>query len=178
VPDCEIRIAKTNSDDVGEICYRGPQIMDGYFREPDATDQVLRDGWYHSGDLGRIDDRGHLHVLGRCREWIVLPTGEKSTPLEVEARYQGIEAVEELVVLGVPISEHGSHAIHCAVVAAPVMDVRERVESEVRRRASQLPPRLRIEHVHFTSELPRTRLQKVRRLELLRQIQDNDLSTS
>ena len=69
--------------DAGEVCLRSPFLMDGYFDAPDATADVLRDGWYHTGDLGALDDEGYLSIVGRARD-VIRTGGETVAPPEVE----------------------------------------------------------------------------------------------
>jgi long-chain acyl-CoA synthetase len=78
----------------GEIVVRGPVVMQGYYNDSEATAAVLRDGWFHTGDKGHLDDRGYLYVTGRIKEIIVLPNGKNINPEEVE---QAILAAGPLV---------------------------------------------------------------------------------
>lgn len=85
----------------GEVLTRGPHIMRGYFRNPEATAQVLRDGWMRTGDLGRIDDQGRLHIVGRCKE-LIIRGGFNVYPPEVEAALNDHPAVLQTAVIGRP----------------------------------------------------------------------------
>jgi len=107
-PAAELRISAE-----GEICVRSPYMMDGYFENPEATAEALRDGWYHSGDLGALDEEGYLQVTGRMRE-VIRSGGESVSPLEVEAALAGAAGVRELAVIGVPDADWGE--LVCAVV--------------------------------------------------------------
>ena len=69
--------------EAGEVCLRSPFLMDGYFDAPDATAEALRDGWYHTGDLGVLDDEGYLSIVGRARD-VIRTGGETVAPPEVE----------------------------------------------------------------------------------------------
>lgn len=97
----------------GEILYRGPTLMDGYFDRPEETAAVMRDGWYHTGDLGAIDDDGYLYITGRARE-VIRTGGETVAPVEVEQALAGLPGVADLAVIGVPDGSWGE--IVCAVV--------------------------------------------------------------
>ncbi|HEX4775545.1 MAG TPA: AMP-binding protein [Acidimicrobiia bacterium] len=99
--------------DDGEVCMRSELLMDGYFDDPDATAAALRDGWYHSGDLGALDDEGYLSIVGRARD-VLRTGGETVAPGEVEAALADHPAIAEVAVVGVPDAQWGE--VVCAVV--------------------------------------------------------------
>jgi len=101
----------------GEIRVRSPYLMDGYFDNPEATADALRDGWYHTGDLGAFDDEGYLSVSGRLRD-IIRSGGESISPAEVEAALAGLPGAAELAVVGIPDPQWGE-VICAAVVLEP-----------------------------------------------------------
>jgi acyl-CoA synthetase (AMP-forming)/AMP-acid ligase II len=90
----------------GEVCLRSPFLMDGYFDAPDATAEALRDGWYHTGDLGAIDDEGYVAIVGRARD-VVRTGGETVVPVEVEGVVAQHPAVAEVAIVGVPDPQWG-----------------------------------------------------------------------
>jgi long-chain acyl-CoA synthetase len=95
IPGVELKIA-----DDGEILARGPNIMRGYWNQPEATAATVRDGWLYTGDMGRIDAHGFLYITGRKKELIVLSNGKKVAPTEVEAMLQGDPCIEQSIVFG------------------------------------------------------------------------------
>lgn len=101
LPGTEIRIADPDAHGCGEILVRGPTVMAGYFQNPAATAEALRGGWLHTGDLGRVDDGGFLHVLDR-RSDLVVSGGENVYPAEVEAVLAAHPDVDEAAVHGRP----------------------------------------------------------------------------
>jgi fatty-acyl-CoA synthase len=103
--------------DAGEVCVRSEFLMDGYFEQPDATDEALRDGWYHTGDLGVLDDDGYLSIVGRARD-VLRTGGETVAPTEVEAVLVTHPAVSEVAVIGLPDARWGE--VVCAVVVPTV----------------------------------------------------------
>ena len=110
-PGVELRLA-----DDGEVCLRSELLMDGYFDNPDATAAALdADGWYHSGDLGVLDDEGYLSIVGRVRD-VLRTGGETVAPAEVEAVLADHPAVAEVAVVGLPDPQWGE--VVCAVVVA------------------------------------------------------------
>lgn len=107
-PGVDLRLAGS-----GEILVRSAYLMDGYFDDPVATDAALRDGWFHTGDLGDLDDEGYLQVVGRIKE-VIRTGGESVAPGEVEAVLASHASVAEVAVIGVPDAQWGE--IVCAVV--------------------------------------------------------------
>ena len=95
IPGVEVKIA-----DDGEILVRGPNVFLGYYKEPAATDEVLKDGWLYSGDLGKFDDEGYLHITGRKKEIIITSGGKNITPKNIEAALKNHPLVGEAVVIG------------------------------------------------------------------------------
>src|SRR5262249_58761331 len=100
-----------------EVCVRRPFLMDGYFDAPDATAAVLRDGWYHTGDLGAFDDDGYLSIVGRARD-VIRSGGETIAPVEVEHVLAAHPDVGEVAVIGLPDAEWGEVVTAVVVVRA------------------------------------------------------------
>lgn len=92
--------------EVGEIAVRGPGMFRGYLDRPDATAVLMRGGWLHSGDLGRVDERGFVYVVGRLKD-VVRRSGENVSPEEVEGVLRSHPAVSDAAVIGVPDAERG-----------------------------------------------------------------------
>ena len=91
----EVRI-----DDAGQILTRGPHVMKGYYKDPDATEASLHDGWFRTGDLGSLDASGRLRVTGRAKDTIVLSTGKKVSSSHVEQVLSHCDAIQSAIVLG------------------------------------------------------------------------------
>lgn len=100
--------------EVGEVAAKGPNIMQGYWRKPEQTAEVLRDGWYYTGDLGRLDSDGYLYLVDRAKDMIVTG-GENVYCSEVEEALYKHPAVLEAAVIGVPDGKWGE-AVHAVVV--------------------------------------------------------------
>ena len=96
----EVKIDSPNVDGIGEIWVKGPNVMLGYYNNPDATADVISDGWYHTGDLGRIDDDGFLTICGRVKNLIVTPNGKNVYPEEVENELLNSTYISEIMVYG------------------------------------------------------------------------------
>jgi long-chain acyl-CoA synthetase len=104
----------------GEIIMRGPIVMKGYWNRPDATAEVLRDGWLYTGDLGYIDERGNLFITGRKKEVIILANGKNIYPEEIEAHYLQSPFIKEICVIGME-GTAGSEKLYAVIV--PNFDV-------------------------------------------------------
>lgn len=98
----EIKIENPNEEGIGEIIAKGDNIMMGYYKDPESTKEIMRDGWFHTGDLGRFDEEGFLYITGRCKNVIVTRNGKNIYPEELEDRLMGEPVIEEAVVVGVP----------------------------------------------------------------------------
>ena len=102
----EVRIVdeegrEVSPGEVGEIIYRGPTVMKGYYKKDEATAEAFRGGWFHSGDLVRQDDEGFIYVVDRVKDMII-SGGENIYPAEVERAVERHPSVREVAVIGVP----------------------------------------------------------------------------
>ena len=100
LPNVDLRIDAPNQDGIGEIVARGPNIMQGYYNNPDATEDAIRDGWFFTGDLGYIDDEGYVIITGRRKNLIVNREGKNIYPEEVEAQILDSAFILECLALG------------------------------------------------------------------------------
>ncbi len=101
IPNVEYKINNPDSQGAGEIIVKGPNVMLGYYNDPEATDNVFKKGWFYTGDLGYIDDDGFLYITGRCKSVIVTQNGKNIYPEEIEYYLNESPLVEECIVLGV-----------------------------------------------------------------------------
>lgn len=100
IRDVEIRIDNPNKDGEGEILVKGPNVMLGYYKNEQATAQVMQDGWYRTGDLGHIDEDNMLSICGRVKNLIVTPNGKNVYPEEVENQLLKSPYIAEIMVYG------------------------------------------------------------------------------
>jgi len=100
----QVKINNPNEDGEGEILVKGPNVMLGYYKNDQATAEVLKDGWYHTGDLGRFDGDGMLSICGRVKNLIVTPNGKNVYPEEVENQLLNSPYIAEIMVFGHKVS--------------------------------------------------------------------------
>ena len=98
MPNVEARILEPNEEGIGELVVRGDNVMLGYYDNQEATDEVLIDGWFHTGDLAYIDDEGYLFISGRKKNVIVMKNGKNVYPEEIENLINVLPYVEESMV--------------------------------------------------------------------------------
>lgn len=186
LPGNEIRIAasepsggdETSGD--GEVLIRGPVVMKGYFNRPDATAAALRDGWLHTGDLGRIDAEGRLSITGRRKELIVLSSGKNIYPEEIESVYRKASAlIRDICVLGVSRPDEPAAERLYAVVVPDEQFLRERkianvgdlMRFEMEGASVHLPHHKRVlGYEIWMDPLPRTSTGKLKRFEIERRV--------
>lgn len=101
IPNVEYKIDNPDSEGVGEIIVKGPNVMLGYYNMPEETEKVLKDGWFHTGDLGKIDENGFLYITGRCKSVIVTKNGKNIYPEEIEAYLNDSPLISEALVMGI-----------------------------------------------------------------------------
>lgn len=144
-------------DETGEICIKGDCVMLGYYKDPEATAEVIdADGWFHTGDLARMDEEGFYYITGRKKNLIILASGENVSPEELEKKLALCPAITECIV-----KEKGQKI--CAVIYCPE-DKQEEVRAFVTEVNRSLPMYKRISAVEFTAEpLPRNALGKLLR---------------
>ncbi len=161
---------------VGEIAIRGGIIMEGYYKRPDATAAVMRDGWLLTGDLGYCDAHGNYFITGRKKDVIVLSSGKNVYPEEIEAHYLQSPNIKEICVLGLQSApgEPFSERLHAVVVPnfenlrrLKVVNVGDMLRFEIEGLSAKLPATKRIlSYEIWQDDLPRTTTRKIKRFEV------------
>lgn len=165
-PETFVRIVDEEGNTVplgepGEMIVKGPQVMQGYWHRPEETAQSIKDGWFYTGDIAKMSEDGHFHIVDRKKD-MVLVSGFNVYPNEVEDCIARIDKVQESAVIGVPDSQTGE-AVKAFVVAREdgltAEDVIKHCKSELA--AYKVP-----KQVEFRDDLPKTPVGKVLRKEL------------
>ncbi len=167
LPGIEIKILSPNAEGIGEVLARGPNVMAGYFADSDSTQAVLKDGWLHTGDLGRLDDAKQLYLCGRRKDVIIDANGKNVYPDELEELYAPHPLVKELSVVGLSDAQ-GGERVACLCVPEYGERVREEVRAELeahfKKVSADLPLYRRIKVLRFWDiDLPKTSTRKVKR---------------
>ena len=105
VPSDEVKLLDINKEGIGELAVKGPNVMLEYYENKEATEKVLKDGWFQTGDLARIDEEGYIFICGRKKSVIVLKNGKNIFPEEMETLINKEDGVEESFIFGKPISK-------------------------------------------------------------------------
>ena len=183
----EIRIEKRPGDREGEILIRGPQVMKGYYNDSALTEEMIdSEGWFHSGDIGRLDGQGFLYVTGRLKDVIVLSDGRKVHPAEIESMLTKVNGIikEACIVPTVCLQgeRNGTEEV-CAVIVpgdefrrntAPEK-LRQDIENEVRKLSRSLRDFKRPSRVVIRdTDLPKTMTLKTRRAEVRKWLEQID----
>ncbi len=169
-----IRIDSPNDSGIGEVSVRGGVLMQGYYRNREATDQAVRNGWLYTGDLGQLDDDGNLTLTGRSKDVIVLASGKNIYPEEVEEHYEKCPFIKEMCVMGIPDTAGPGDTLHAVVV--PDLDefrkrkqtaIAEMIRYELENRSKELASFMRVHSLTVRNEaLPRTVTRKLKRFQI------------
>ncbi|WP_224241631.1 AMP-binding protein [Hyalangium gracile] len=167
LPGIEIRIDQPDNEGIGEVLAKGPNIMAGYFGDREATEAVIKEGWLHTGDLGRLDAEGRLYLVGRKKDVIIDANGKNVYPDELEDLYGIHTHVKELSIVGLP-EDGGGEKVACLCVPdykeRPREEVRRELEEHFRNVSADMPFYRRVKVLRFwDGELPRTSTRKVKR---------------
>ena len=162
VNEVEFQIENPDASGIGEIVTKSPSTMAGYYRNPAATQQVLRDGLLYTGDLGYIDDDGYLFITGRKKDVIIASTGKNIYPVELEELYRHSPHISEICVVGLDTPDSFGEEVHTVIVPnCSERDAREEVQESIQKHlqtcARSLPTHQNLQKVHFWKEdLPKT----------------------
>ncbi len=187
--NAEINIAEPDKDGVGEVLIKGEMVFAGYYKNPAANAEAFtEDGWFRSGDLGRIDKDGHLFIVGRGKDVIVLPSGKNVHPEDLEVHYLKAPEVEELAIIGVADETEkraGSEKLVAIVIPnfeylkqAKLPNSKEAVRYALDNLGRSLPEYQRVrEYIVRSEPLPRTATRKIKRFELRKEVESGTLSS-
>ncbi len=142
--------------EIGEVICRGPLTFAGYWNNPEATEEVIRNGWYHTRDVGYMDENGFLYIVDRLRDMIIT-SGEKVFPAQVEAVIEQLEEVAEVAVVGVKDPVWGELARAYVVLKEGAQITEEEIITHARKQMADH----NLHEVEFVKELPKNSMGKV-----------------
>ena len=179
----EMKIDEPDEKGVGEVIAKGPNVMLGYYDNQEATDEVIKDGWFHTGDLGYIDKKGYIFITGRKKNVVVLKNGKNIYPEELEVLINQLPYVEENIVFGYPKDDD---LILCAKIVYNKDYVKEKysdisqkdleniIWDDVKKINSTLTNYKHIKKIIITDEpMIKTTTAKIKRFEEIKKILDN-----
>ena len=176
IPGGELKIDDPDEEGIGEILYKGDNVMLGYYNMPEKTAEVIKDGWFYTGDLGFIDEEGWLYITGRKKNVIVTKTGKNIYPEELEALLKEIPEVKDALVYGEEVSSSGDTIISAQlvldeeVIQETIKDtddkekIREYIEEKVHEVNKKIPIYKKIRDIMIREEdFIRTTTKKIKR---------------
>ncbi len=174
----EIEFENKDENGIGEIKVKGPNVMLGYYENEEATKEVLKDGWFYTGDLGYIDKDGYIFITGRKKDVIVLKNGKKVFPDELEVLINRLDLVSECIVFGMPnVSNKDDVKLSVKIVYDKEVvkekypnsskeELEEIIWEQIKEINKTFPPYKYIKHMILTDEeLIKTTTKKVKRNE-------------
>jgi len=186
-PGIEARIVdpqpvQEGSPPAGEIAIRGAIVMKGYWNRPEATAEVLRDGWFYTGDLGYFDSGGNLFITGRRKEVVVLANGKNVYPEEIEAHYLQAQYVKEICVMALEArpGDPTSERLHAVVVPnfellreRKIVNSKEAIRFDIEALSHKIASTKRLGSYDIWQEdLPRTTTRKLKRFQIEKRVRE------
>lgn len=173
---CRVKIDNPDENGEGEICVKGPNVMLGYYNNPQATAEVFdKDGFFHTGDYGKLDEEGWIYITGRKKNLIILSNGKNVYPEEIEADLQKVEGVAEVVVYA---GESRVQKDKITIVAEifpdtellkdkGITDIQEYLENQVKVLNAKMPPYKAVKRVKLRdSEFQKNTSRKITRFNI------------
>lgn len=171
LPCCDIKFENLTPDGDGEICVKGDIVMKGYYKDPERTARVLKDGWFNTEDYGRFNEKGQLVINGRKKNLIVLDNGKNVYPEEIESYIQAIPYIAEVIVKGIK-NEIGQETGLCAEVflnkekveELGITDKEEVLKKDIAEATKELPVYKHISKIEIRdTEFNKTTTNKIKR---------------
>ncbi len=182
LPHCQLKIDRPNEQGIGEVVMAGEHLMQGYWKNPEATAETLEDGWLHTGDLGYLDGDGFLHITGRKKDVIVLSSGKNIYPEEIEQAYEKkCPFIKEMCVVGIEdtSASEEQEKLHAVIVpdfdylkSQQVVNAQDMIRYMLETISQQFPPYKRVRSFTIRRDpLPRTTTRKIKRFEVQQEVE-------
>ena len=184
IVNVDIKIDNPNPDGIGEIWAKGPNVMLGYYENEEETNKNMEDGWFKTGDLGKIDDDGYLFITGRKKNVIVLKNGKNIYPEEIETLIANLPYVEENMVFGKPKDHDPSDMVISAKIvynpenvenhfgAVSSDELNKLIEADIEKINATMPSYKHVNKLYITDEPSiKTTTAKIKRFEEIKKIE-------
>ena len=168
----EVKTVNNTDEGIGEICVKGDIVMMGYYKDENRTKEVLQDGWFNTGDYGRLTDEGQIEIVGRKKNFFVLENGKNVYPEEIEGYIQAIPYVQEVIVKAAT-NEHGMNGNNLvaevflnaeAVKNMGDIDINKKLKDDINENTKELPVYKRIAEIEIRDkEFEKTTTNKIKR---------------
>ncbi len=166
LPGMEVKIEDKNEDGVGEICVKGPNVMLGYYNMPEETAKVIKDGWFHTGDLGYVDDEEFIYITGRKKNVIITANGKNVFPEELEY-YLGRSSLVSESMVWAQEDESGQDTVIVATIKPDMEEVEAAIGKDAAGDDAQVEKLLWTEVDKINENLPF--FKKIKRINLRRE---------
>ncbi|HSR69068.1 MAG TPA: AMP-binding protein [Acidobacteriota bacterium] len=161
LPGVELRLFHPDEEGIGEIIVKTPSLMEGYYKNEAATREVIHDQWFHTGDLGWVDNDGYVYITGRIKDVIVTGAGKNVYPIDLEAIYRALPSIRDICVAGIKTGL--TEEVHAVVVPSEDLNedtdragLKREIQLEVSSLARELPSYHRLQAMHlYSGHLPR-----------------------
>ena len=153
LPGMEVKIEDKNEDGIGEICVKGPNVMLGYYNMPEETAKVIKDGWFHTGDLGYVDDEEFIYITGRKKNVIITANGKNVFPEELEY-YLGRSTMVSESMVWAQEDESGQDTVIVATIKPDMEEVEAAIGKDAAGDADQVEKLLWTEVDKINENLP------------------------
>ena len=153
LPGMEVKIEDKNEDGIGEICVKGPNVMLGYYNMPEETAKVIKDGWFHTGDLGYVDDEDFIYITGRKKNVIITANGKNVFPEELEY-YLGRSTMVSESMVWAQEDESGQDTVIVATIKPDMEEVEAAIGKDAAGDADQVEKLLWTEVDKINENLP------------------------
>ena len=179
LPSLKTKIKNPNEEGIGELLIKGPTVMLGYYQNKEATNEVIQDEWFHTGDLAKIDKDGYIYISGRKKSVIVLKNGKNIFPEEMESLVNRIQGVKESFVFGKSIKEDKNDVkIYAKIVydkqlygSVTEQEIYEKINNQIKEINHTMPPYKGIKGIILTqTPLIKTTTSKIKRQEEMKTI--------
>jgi len=179
LPHVEVKLESPDQDGMGELLVKGPNVMLGYYKNEEATKDAIKDGWFHTGDLAKIDEDGYIFIVGRKKSVIVLKNGKNIFPEEMENLVNRIQGVKESFIFGKSIKEDKDDIkIYAKIVydkgafgEATEQEIYDAINNQIKEINHTMPPYKGIKGIILTqTPLIKTTTSKIKRQEEMKTI--------